>query len=145
MTDGRWTTDGRTTDNRPLHKLTWSRAPGELINELQRMFYEYLWNMGPDKIKRTEVVQNYQDGCLRMINVDIFIKTLKLTWLRRILLKNSRYSDFIQENFPFITDCLQYGSLFIENENIIIDNIFWKDIFLSLKLFFRKSRTFVLE
>ena len=59
------------------------------------MFYEYLWNIGPDKIKRTVVVQNYQDGCLRMINVDIFIKTLKLTWLRRILLKDSRYSDFL--------------------------------------------------
>ena len=68
-----------------------------------------------------------------MINVDIFIKSLKLTWLRRIL--NNRYSEFIQENFPCIADCLQYGSLFIENENIVVDNIFWKDIFLSLTLF----------
>ena len=23
--------DGRTTDNRPLHKLTWSKTPAELI------------------------------------------------------------------------------------------------------------------
>ena len=76
------------------------------------MFYEYLWNKGPDKIKRTVVVQDYQDGDLRMINFKIFIKSLKLTWLRRILLKNSRYSDFIQASFPFIIDCLQYGSLF---------------------------------
>ena len=86
----------------------------QIINELQRLFYEYLWNKGPDKIKRTVVVPNYQDGGLRMINVDTYIKSLKLTWLRRILLKNSRYSDFIQESLPFITDCLQYGSLFIE-------------------------------
>ena len=93
------------------------------------MFYEYLWNKGPDKIKRTVVIQNYQDEGLRMINVDIFIKSLKLTWPRRILLKNSRYSDFIQESFPFITDCLQYGSLCIENENIIIDNIFGRTSF----------------
>ena len=26
------TTDGRTADNRPRQKLTWSKAPGELIN-----------------------------------------------------------------------------------------------------------------
>ena len=26
-------TDERMTDNRPLHKLTWSKAPGELITE----------------------------------------------------------------------------------------------------------------
>ena len=102
------------------------------------MFYENLWNKGPDKIKRAVVIQNYQYGGLRMINVDIFIKSLKLTWLRRILLKNNRYSEFIQENFPCIADCLQYGSLNIENENIIVDNIFWKDIFLSLTLFLRK-------
>ena len=49
----------------------------QIINELQRMFYENLWNKGPDKIKRTVVVQNYKDGGLRMINVDIFIKIIK--------------------------------------------------------------------
>ena len=69
----------------------------------------------------------------------IFIKSLKLTWLRRILLKNSSYSDFVLESFLFITDCLQYGSLFIENENIIIDNIFCKDIFLRLTLILEKG------
>ena len=106
----------------------------QIINEIQRICYEYLWNKGPDKIKQTVVVQNYQDGSLRMINVDIFIKLLKLTWLRRILLKNSMYSDYIQECFLFTKDCLQYGSLFIENGNIIVDNIFGRDIFLSLKL-----------
>ena len=109
------------------------------------MFYKYLWNKDPDKIKRTVVVQNYQDGGLRMINVDIFIKSLKLTWLRGILLKNRRYSNFIQESFPFITDCLQYGSLSIENENIIIDNIFLEGHLSELKIVFRKSKTFVLK
>ena len=28
------------------------------------MFYEYLLNKGPDKIKRAVVIQNYQDGVL---------------------------------------------------------------------------------
>ena len=40
--------------------------------------------------------------------------------------------------FLIITDCLQYASLFIENKNIIIDNIFWNNIFLSLTLFLEK-------
>ena len=32
----RWTdgwTDGRTADNRPWHKLTWNKAPGELTTQ----------------------------------------------------------------------------------------------------------------
>ena len=28
--------DKQTTDNRPWHKLTWSKAPGDLINRLKR-------------------------------------------------------------------------------------------------------------
>ena len=31
----RRTTDGRTTDNRPGHKMTWSKAPDELIKYVQ--------------------------------------------------------------------------------------------------------------
>ena len=41
----------------------------QIINELQRLFYEYLWNKGPNKMKRTVVVQNNQDGGLRKRNV----------------------------------------------------------------------------
>ena len=83
------------------------------------MFYDYLWNKGPDKIKRAVVIQ-YQDGGLRMINVGIFIKSLKLTWLRRVLLNNNRYSEFIQENFPCIADCLQNGSFFLLKARMLL-------------------------
>ena len=38
----------------------------QIIDELQKMFYQYLWDKKPDKIKRNVITQNYADGGLRM-------------------------------------------------------------------------------
>ena len=75
-----------------------------------------------------------------MIEVDTFMKSLKLTWLRRILLTKNKYSDFVYANFPCISNCLQYGSKYIDSNNINIDNEFWKDIILSLNVFLDKVK-----
>ena len=37
------------------------------VKEIQTLFYNYLWNRGPNKIKRSLVIQNYDNGGLRMI------------------------------------------------------------------------------
>ena len=79
---------------------------------------------GRIKIKRAVVIQNYENGGLRMIEADIFMKSLKLTWLRRILLTKNEYSDFVYANFPCISNRLQYGSKYIDSNNINIDNEF---------------------
>ena len=50
----------------------------KIIKDIQNLFYNYLWNGGPDKIKRSVVIQNYDRGDrdLRMIDVDSFINSL---------------------------------------------------------------------
>ena len=49
------------------------------------MFYNYLWYKGPDKIKRSLVCQDYEKGGLKMVDVKMFMESLKLTRIRRIL------------------------------------------------------------
>ena len=49
----------------------------KIIKDLQTFLYNYLWNGGPDKIKRSVVIQNYDRGGLRMIDVDSFINSLE--------------------------------------------------------------------
>ena len=71
----------------------------KIIDELQIMFYQYLLDKKPDKIKRTIITQNYTEGGLRMIDVFTFMKSLKLTWLRRILHNRNKYNDFIIPSF----------------------------------------------
>ena len=52
---------------------------------LKRIFYNFLWNSGPDRIKRNVIIKNIQAGGLRMININYFIKALKISWLRRVI------------------------------------------------------------
>ena len=59
--------------------------PEELVKRLDKIFYRFLWNSGPDRIKRTVIIKDIQAGGLRMISIKYFIKALKISWLRRII------------------------------------------------------------
>ena len=61
------------------------------------MFYDFLWE-GPAKIKQTVVVKQYCEGGLRMVNLKAFIKSMKVTWLRRLILTNSPWQSIIKVN-----------------------------------------------
>ncbi|MCU7801464.1 MAG: hypothetical protein KZQ70_15365, partial [gamma proteobacterium symbiont of Lucinoma myriamae] len=107
----------------------------KIIKEIQNMFYNYLWSEGPDKIKRSTIVQNYDMGGLRMIEVGTFMNSLKLTWLRRILVNTNKYIATVKELYPVITDCVKFGSTYFDLRRCQIDNQFWKDVAYSIKLF----------
>ena len=59
--------------------------PEELIKRLDTLFFKFLLNSGPDRIKRDIIITNLSAGGLRMVNINIFIKSLKITWLRRVI------------------------------------------------------------
>ena len=59
--------------------------PKEFLKQLVRIFYKFIWNNGPDRIKRNILTNNLAAGGMRMVQLNTFIKALKITWLRRIL------------------------------------------------------------
>ena len=73
----------------PIEKITLSK-----INNLtlsfsfpklsEKKIIKDIQNGGQDNIKRSVAIKNYDCGGLRMIDVDSFINSIKLTWLRRI-------------------------------------------------------------
>ena len=85
------------------HLILSPPKPSEkIIKDIQTLFYNYLWNGGPDKIKRSVVIQNYDRGGLRMIDVDSSINSLKLTWLRRMLITPNKYFTTISRRYPIL-------------------------------------------
>ena len=50
-----------------------------ITKDLQKMFYKYLWSNGPDKIKRNIITQPICNGGLKMIDLEKFICSLKVT------------------------------------------------------------------
>ena len=43
--------------------------------------FRVLWKNKEDKIKRTSVYQDLSTGALRMVDIELTIKSLKLAWI----------------------------------------------------------------
>jgi len=58
-------------------------TPKKLIQELNKVLSKFLWK-GTDRVKRVSVINEYEEGGLRMIDLECMVKSLRLAWLRRI-------------------------------------------------------------
>ena len=59
--------------------------PVQVMKEIQDIFYKLLWDGKPDKIKRNVIINNYEEGVLKLPHIESFCKTLKMSWLLRLL------------------------------------------------------------
>ena len=48
------------------------------LKEVNDLIFKFLWDNKGDKIKRTEMIADYQDGGLKMLDIIEFNKALKL-------------------------------------------------------------------
>ena len=54
---------------------------------MEQLFFEYIWDNKPDKIKRNTLCMdpNGGGGEVKMFNIKTQISALKLTWLKRLI------------------------------------------------------------
>jgi len=55
------------------------------MNKIQDMFYKFLWDGKPDKIKRNVIINNYEEEGLKLQHIESFCKALKRSWLYKLL------------------------------------------------------------
>ena len=55
------------------------------LKQLNNLLFKFIWNNGPDKVKRSIVTQDYRMGGLQMFDINKFQKGLKATWIRRLV------------------------------------------------------------
>ena len=61
-----------------------SSSPG-VIKEINCLLYDFLWDSKGDKIKRTEMINEYNKGGLKMIDLQSFNESLKIKWIKGYL------------------------------------------------------------
>ena len=101
--------------------------PNELIKELEKMFYKFLWNSGPDRIKRRIIIKNIEYAGLRMVELRSFIKASKVSWLRRILQQSDTggWKELASINF---SEIFSFGGVCAAKLSSNLQNPFWKDL-----------------
>ena len=63
------------------------------LNELQSLFFRFIWDRGKDKIKRSIMHLPVEEGGLNVPNLEIFSKTIKMIWIKK-LLNNEDFSPW---------------------------------------------------
>jgi hypothetical protein len=48
-------------------------------------FYKFVWDGKPDNIKRNIIINNYEEEGLKLPHIQSFCKTLKMSWLHKLL------------------------------------------------------------
>ena len=83
-------------------------TPKKLIQELNKELFKFLWK-GTDKVRRVSVINEYEEGGLRKIDLECMVKSLRLAWLRRVFNEiNGPWKSFLQHLlkplrwFPFL-------------------------------------------
>ena len=57
----------------------------DIIKEINKLFFNFLWNDKGDKIKHLVMINDYPNRGLKMIDVVSFNKSLKASWIKKHL------------------------------------------------------------
>jgi len=57
----------------------------DIISNIKSLCYKFLWDEKPDKIATKRITQDYVEGGLKMLDIDIFLKSLKASWIKRFI------------------------------------------------------------
>ena len=112
-----------------VHLFTALPDPSEAeLKQLERLFFKFLWGGKRDPIKRAKVIQNYSHGGLRMLDLQAFVKSMKISWIKRLFTANSRWEQVIASDLPNIKEIFMYGSDKLLKMSANMNNPFWKNV-----------------
>ena len=107
------------------------KPPEKWMKNLEQVFFKFIWNDKTDKISRSQIVQDYPDGGLKMVHLESYVKSLKVTWLRRILLSSptsSLITIFNETCQCELSSLLQFGPEYPKQLAKKCNNLFWKEL-----------------
>ena len=105
-----------------------SPSPG-FIKNLNDICYKFVWDNKPDKINRKQLCASKLEGGLKMIDIESFIRGLKASWIRNLIIKASApWAQLAKEIVGDINKVILFGSSWGCQMAKQISNEFWKDV-----------------
>ena len=94
-----------------------ANPPQKIINHIQSLIFQFLYDGKPDKIKRQQLYQTYENGGLKLTDIVSFINAIKCGWVKRYqnCQNNGKWKIF------FDTYLCKFGKLLLFESNLNID------------------------
>ena len=106
-----------------------------ILKNLQILAFKFLWNGKPDRMKRDEATLPIEMGGLNMPDIETFWLSLKMTWIRRLMMKSCMWQKILSLNLLYINhdmgDLLFGGPTLLNSIAEKLTNLFWKEIIKS--------------
>ena len=118
--------------------LSLPNPPKCFLDELNTMFFKFLWQSQCDRIKRNRVVLNYNQGGLKMINIYTFCKSLKLSSLIKYTCLTTKSGYLFNAIYPNLKKFAHFGENFVNLS--LIKNAYWLDVFQSFFFLIQKLK-----
>ena len=107
--------------------------PDNLVNELQKTVFQFVWNRKQDRISRKIAVRSIAKGGLGIPNIKTYINALKLIWIRKLKTSEHKWKSIIKSTYPKVVWSEQLGSSLHFQEHKV--NKFWSHVFMAYKEF----------
>ena len=79
------------------HLLSAIFIPDQFLKEVDRLFFSFLWNNKPARIKRDTITASISDGGLKMIDIFTFHTAQKSMWIKKLLSNtNAKWSHLFE-------------------------------------------------
>ena len=114
-----------------VHILTALPNPCEdVIKKLNSILFRFIWNNGADKVKRSILVQDYEHGGLKMLDMHSFLASLKCSWLKRLYWAkhDTIWASIAKEMLPPVEDVVCFGHSKLKELSSQLTNEFWRDV-----------------
>lgn len=105
-------------------------VPGYVIHEVEKIIYDFIWNGGKGMIKRSTLINNIEDGGLKMVDIKSMFKALQIKWVQRFndSIGSSAWKNIFKEFIaPYGGDLIFYCNLTASQVKL------WKNIPLFYK------------
>ena len=56
----------------------------DFLTQFKKLIFNYIWQNKNEKIKRSTLCNDYQDGGLKMIDIDSYITSIYISWVKRL-------------------------------------------------------------
>ncbi len=99
------------------------------LKKLEKMLFHFIWNHN-DRIARAQLIQDYSLGGLRMVHIESFIKSMKLSWIQRFLCNsNTAWANLLEYLLPGRPEqYFQFGNDYLIKTLKLMKNSFWKEV-----------------
>ena len=71
-------------------------VPDSVIKEVNKIFFDFLWDGKNDKLARNVTCIPLKEGGLGMVDIKLFFNALKSSWIPKLLNHRGKWKDYFE-------------------------------------------------